>query len=114
MAKAGLLFVGTGDGLFLFSNPNEIGRWLKIGQPFRGHAVAAVWALPHDPLVVFAAVVGMGVHCARAGQTLLPLPGDAVGFLQDAWGASRYRGGHCNSLEDFSCNLATPSCTCLT
>ncbi len=70
MAKAGLLFVGTSDGLFLFSNPNEIGRWLKIGQPFRGHAVAAVWALPHDPLVVFAAVVGMGVQqSADGGQS---------------------------------------------
>ena len=41
MAKAGLLFVGTEDGLLLFSNPNEIGRWLRIGQPFRGAAVRA-------------------------------------------------------------------------
>ena len=33
MAKAGVLFVGTDDGAVLFSNPNNIGRWLRIGEP---------------------------------------------------------------------------------
>src|SRR5215210_1634439 len=67
MAKAGLLFVGTGDGLVLFSNPNNIGRWLRIGQPFRGHGVRAVWPLAENPLVVLAAVDGMGVQRSEDG-----------------------------------------------
>jgi hypothetical protein len=67
MAKAGLLFVGTDDGLLLFSNPNNIGRWLRIGQPFRGQRVAAVWPLPDNPLVVLAAVEGMGLQRSEDG-----------------------------------------------
>jgi photosystem II stability/assembly factor-like uncharacterized protein len=67
MAKAGLLFVGTDDGAVLFSNPNNIGRWLRIGQPFRGHAVRALWLLPDNPLVVLAAVEGMGLQCSDDG-----------------------------------------------
>ncbi len=67
MAKAGLLFVGTDDGLVLFSNPNNIGRWLRIGQPFRGHAVRAVWPLADNPLVVLAAVAGLGVQRSDDG-----------------------------------------------
>lgn len=76
MAKAGLLFVGTEDGLVLLSNPNEIGRWLKIGQPFRGSRVRAVWPLPDQPLTVFAAVAGAGLQRSDDGgqswQALLP------------------------------------------
>jgi hypothetical protein len=67
MAKAGLLFVGTDDGLVLFSNPNNIGRWLRIGQPFRGRAMRAVWPIPENPLVVFAAVGEMGVQRSDDG-----------------------------------------------
>jgi len=67
MAKAGLLFVGTDDGLVLFSNPNNIGRWLRIGQPFREKVVRAVWPHADNPLVVLAAVAGMGVQRSDDG-----------------------------------------------
>jgi photosystem II stability/assembly factor-like uncharacterized protein len=67
MAKAGLLFVGTDDGAALFSNPNNIGRWLRIGQLFRGQAVHAIWPLPDNPLVVFAAVQGLGLQRSDDG-----------------------------------------------
>lgn len=67
MAKAGLLFVGTDDGAVLFSNPNNIGRWLRIGQPFRGQIVRALWPLPDNPLVVFAAVQGLGLQRSDDG-----------------------------------------------
>jgi photosystem II stability/assembly factor-like uncharacterized protein len=67
MAKAGLLFVGTDDGAVLFSNPNNIGRWLRIGQPLRGHAVGALWPLPDNPLVVLAAVEGMSLQRSDDG-----------------------------------------------
>ena len=67
MAKAGLLFVGTDDGLVLFSNPNNIGRWLRIGQPFREKVVRSVWPHPENPLVVLAAVAGVGVQRSDDG-----------------------------------------------
>jgi photosystem II stability/assembly factor-like uncharacterized protein len=67
MAKAGLLFVGTDDGAVLFSNPNNIGRWLRIGQPFRGQVVRALWPRPDNPLVVFAAVRGLGLQRSDDG-----------------------------------------------
>jgi photosystem II stability/assembly factor-like uncharacterized protein len=54
MAKAGLLFVGTEDGVVLFSNPGAVGRWLRVGHELRGRAVGAVWARPDNPLVVVA------------------------------------------------------------
>src|SRR6266496_78700 len=67
MAKAGLLFVGTDDGAVLFSNPNDIGRWLRIGQPFRGQAVRALWPLSNNPLLVFAAVQRLGLQRSDDG-----------------------------------------------
>lgn len=54
MAKAGLLFVGTDDGIVLFSNPGAVGRWLKVGQELRGQTVTHVWAAPDNPLIVLA------------------------------------------------------------
>ena len=76
MAKAGLLFVGTDDGALLFSNPNNIGRWLRIGQPFRGQVVRAIWPLPDNPLVVFAAVQGQGLQRSDdGGQSWHPATG---------------------------------------
>jgi hypothetical protein len=59
MAKAGLLFVGTEDGVVLFSNPGAVGRWLRVGHELRGVAIRAVWARPDNPLDV--------VACGSAG-----------------------------------------------
>lgn len=67
MAKAGLLFVGTDDGIVLFSNPGAIGRWLRIGHELRGSAFRAVWPLADNPLVVFAAVEGLGLQRSDDG-----------------------------------------------
>jgi photosystem II stability/assembly factor-like uncharacterized protein len=106
MAKAGLLFVGTDDGAVLFSNPNNIGRWLRIGQPFRGAAVRALWPLPDNPLVVFAAVQGQGLQRSDDGgqswRTALEL--DVEGIVGHnsatnilyAWGA----GGELYATQD--------------
>ncbi|MBC8160979.1 MAG: hypothetical protein H7Z42_07145 [Roseiflexaceae bacterium] len=54
MAKAGLLFVGTDDGVVLLSDPGASGRWLRIGHGLRGQAVRAVWPLYETPDVVLA------------------------------------------------------------
>jgi photosystem II stability/assembly factor-like uncharacterized protein len=67
MAKAGLLFVGTDDGIVLFSDPGGVGRWLRIGQELRGHAVRAIWPASDTPLVVLAATEGMGLLRSEDG-----------------------------------------------
>jgi photosystem II stability/assembly factor-like uncharacterized protein len=67
MAKAGLLFVGTDDGIVLFSDPGGVGRWLRIGQELRGQAVYAVWPAADTPLVVLAAVAGAGLQRSEDG-----------------------------------------------
>lgn len=54
MAKAGLLFIGTDDGLVMFSDPGASGRWLRIGHELRGSQIAAVWPLFDDPQLVLA------------------------------------------------------------
>lgn len=54
MAKAGLLFVGTDDGLVLFSDPGTSGRWLRIGHELRGQQVLAIWPLFENPQIVLA------------------------------------------------------------
>ncbi len=62
MAKANLLFVGTDDGLVLFSQPGATGRWLRVGHVLRATRVDAVWADADDP-------TQLGVSTAD-GQTL--------------------------------------------
>jgi hypothetical protein len=70
MAKAGLLFVGTEDGVVLFSNPGAVGRWLRVGHELRGSPVQAVWARPDNPLHVLAACGPRGVwRSADGGQS---------------------------------------------
>jgi hypothetical protein len=67
MAKAGLLFAGTDDGIVLFSDPGGVGRWLKIGQELRGRAIRAIWPVVDAPLVVLAAADGMGLQRSDDG-----------------------------------------------
>lgn len=67
MAKAGLLFVGTDDGIVLFSNPGAVGRWLRVGQELRGQLVHAIWPAVDNPLVILAALAGGGLHRSEDG-----------------------------------------------
>src|SRR5262245_2550183 len=67
MAKAGLLFVGTDDGIVLFSDPGGVGRWLRIGQELRGQVVRAVWPAVDTPLIVLAALAGAGLQRSDDG-----------------------------------------------
>ena len=70
MAKAGLLFVGTDDGIVLFSDPGGTGRWLRIGQELHGRRIRAVWPAVDTPLVVLVAVEGAGLQrSADGGQS---------------------------------------------
>lgn len=70
MAKAGLLFVGTHDGMVLFSDPGGIGRWLRVGHTLRDHLVQAIWLEAGNPLVVLAALGEAGLQRSTdGGQT---------------------------------------------
>lgn len=66
MAKAGLLFVGTDDGIVLFSDPGGLGRWLRIGHELRGQAVLAIWPIADTPLEVLA-VADSGLYRSKDG-----------------------------------------------
>jgi hypothetical protein len=67
MAKAGLLFAGTEDGLVLFSDPGGIGRWLRVGHELRGNTIRAIWLEAGNPLVVLAALAGAGLQRSADG-----------------------------------------------
>ncbi len=54
MAKAGLLFVGTNDGIALYSEPGAMGRWLRVGQELRGFVIQSIWVWADNPLHVVA------------------------------------------------------------
>jgi photosystem II stability/assembly factor-like uncharacterized protein len=69
MAKAGLLYVGTDDGLVLFSEPGAAGRWLRVGHVLRGELVRAVWASAESPLLVLAGTATGLYGSADGGQT---------------------------------------------
>jgi hypothetical protein len=67
MAKAGLLFVGTDDGVVLFSDPGGVGRWFRVGQELRGRAIRAIWPAADTPLVVLVAADGAGLQRSDDG-----------------------------------------------
>ncbi len=107
MAKAGLLYVGTDDGVVLFSEPGAAGRWLRVGHELRGEAVRSIWTYAESPLVVLAAagntlwrsddggrvwaaalegVAGFGIASGRIAPATVYLatPGSAVRRSDDA------------------------------
>lgn len=68
MAKAGIVYVGTDDGVVILSDPASIGRWRRIGHELAGESVRAIVA--HSALVIDLAVVGLGVqHSDDGGQS---------------------------------------------
>lgn len=74
MAKAGIVYVGTDDGLVIFSDPASIGRWRRIGHELIGSAVAAV--LAQSARLLDVAVRGSGLQRSDdGGQSWQPLGG---------------------------------------
>lgn len=68
MAKAGVVYAGTTDGLVTLSDPGGVGRWRRVAHELRGHAVHALQA--QNALELLAAVVGMGLQrTTDGGQT---------------------------------------------
>lgn len=79
MAKAGLLFAGTDDGMVLFSEPGAAGRWLQVGHVLRGGPVGAVWANADNPLIVLADAGGWLQRSENGGQQWEAVMGQASG-----------------------------------
>jgi len=68
MAKAGIVYAGTADGLVTLSDPGGVGRWRRVAHELRGHAVHALQA--QNALELLAAVAGMGLQrTTDGGQT---------------------------------------------
>jgi photosystem II stability/assembly factor-like uncharacterized protein len=68
MAKAGIVYAGTADGLVTLSDPGGIGRWRRVAHELRGHAVRAQQA--QNALELLVAVAGMGLQqTTDGGQT---------------------------------------------
>lgn len=69
MAKATLLFLATNDGLALFSDPANQGRWLRSAQAFQGSAVWSIWIDQSNPLITLV-IADERVHrSVDGGQT---------------------------------------------
>jgi len=54
MAKAGIVYVGTTDGLVTYSDPGGIGRWRRVGRALAGSPVRAIAAADALHLTVLA------------------------------------------------------------
>ncbi|MBX0329536.1 hypothetical protein K2Z83_17840 [Oscillochloris sp. ZM17-4] len=48
MAKAGIVYVGTDDGLVTYSDPGATGRWRRAGHTLEGRGVRAIIAADGD------------------------------------------------------------------
>jgi photosystem II stability/assembly factor-like uncharacterized protein len=81
MAKAGLLFVGTDDGIVLYSEPGAAGRWFRIGQELRGASISALWAYADNPTIVLAATDTALLRSTDGGALWEPIHGVPSGLL---------------------------------
>lgn len=65
MAKAGLLYAGTDDGVVVFSDPGGGGRWRRIVHTLHGQAISSLLAL--DALHILAAGLEAGIQRSTDG-----------------------------------------------
>jgi photosystem II stability/assembly factor-like uncharacterized protein len=80
MAKAGIVYVGTADGLATYADPGSTGRWRRVGHSLAGAAVGAIIAADHQTLMV-ATEDGQALHSGDGGRTWAPAGGaDAEGL----------------------------------
>jgi photosystem II stability/assembly factor-like uncharacterized protein len=73
MAKAGIVYVGSDDGLVTYSDPGGIGRWRRVGHELHGHAITAI--ATKGALIIRVAATGLGVQRSNdGGQGWQPAP----------------------------------------
>lgn len=65
MAKAGLVYVGTDDGIVTLSDPGGIGRWRQVGHTLQGETIRSIAA--QNPLTLLVTGAGLGVQRTNDG-----------------------------------------------
>lgn len=88
MAKAGIVYAGTTDGLVTYSDPGGTGRWRRVAQTLAGRPVRALLAA--DALTLLAVVERGALRSTDGGQSWSTAPDDEAGgllALADAQGA---------------------------
>jgi hypothetical protein len=103
MAKAGIVYVGTTDGLVTYSDPGGTGRWRRVGQTCEGQAVRAILAADALALLVIAGAGalrttdgGQSWSTAPASEAaaLLALADSGAPVVATAHGPAQWRGDH--------------------
>jgi photosystem II stability/assembly factor-like uncharacterized protein len=92
MAKAGLLFVGTSDGMVLYSEPGGMGRWLRIGHELRGRSIRSIWVCDTNPLIVVAADETELLRSSNGGNSWEAIAGVPSMRLHGSKGLARITG----------------------
>ena len=68
MAQAQLMYVGTGEGLVMLSNPGRTDRWLTVGHELREEAIVAVACAADAPMQAVALGRSSAYRSADGGQ----------------------------------------------
>jgi photosystem II stability/assembly factor-like uncharacterized protein len=68
MAKAGIVYAGTDDGLLVFSDPGGSGRWRQVAQHLAGKRILAIAAA--DALIITVNVAGEPARQSHDGGQL--------------------------------------------
>jgi len=86
MAKAGIVYVGTDDGLVTYSDPGATGRWRRAGHTLAGRGVRGIIAADGDEGAL-AVTVGLSdgeaLSSADGGQTWGAAPAAESDALRD-------------------------------
>ncbi|WP_129632645.1 WD40/YVTN/BNR-like repeat-containing protein [Candidatus Oscillochloris fontis] len=85
MAKAGIVYVGTDDGLVTYSDPGLTGRWRRIGHTLVERTVHGIIAADGDDaalVVIVSLDAGEALISLDAAQTWGPAPDAEAEALQ--------------------------------
>lgn len=74
MAQAGLLYIGTEDGLITVSDPGGTGRWRKIAHSLQGHTIHTIIVQSPLHLVVHTNSVLQQSHDGGMRWEIVPEP----------------------------------------
>ncbi|NTW02034.1 MAG: hypothetical protein HGA19_12215, partial [Oscillochloris sp.] len=85
MAKAGIVYIGTDNGLVTYSDPGATGRWRRVGHTLEGRIIRTIIAADGDEDAL-AVVVGLDDDSAlislNGGQSWGPAPEAETDALQ--------------------------------
>ncbi|NNJ11327.1 hypothetical protein EKD04_013375 [Chloroflexales bacterium ZM16-3] len=86
MAKAGIVYVGTDDGLATYSDPGATGHWRRVGHTLMGRRVLGIIAADGDEgalAVIVGLANGEALSSADGGQSWGAAPKAEAEALRD-------------------------------